>query len=146
MSVYLFLLYINDLAKETDFGELFFFADDTVLIIEDDNINTVMQKANHDLSKIYNWFNVNKLKCNIAKSKIMTINDKTKSDITIKIGQQQIERVQKYKYLGVILDDKMCLDDNFAEMTKKIATKTDQAILKKFTLENRRKIYKKFGI
>jgi hypothetical protein len=50
----LFLLYINDIADNTQsFSRLF--ADDTSLLYSSNNINEIEVIVNSDLSKIYNW-------------------------------------------------------------------------------------------
>jgi hypothetical protein len=65
----LFLLYINDIADNTQsFSRLF--ADDTSLLYSSNNINEIEVIVNSDLSKIYNWskewlvdFNPKKTEC-----------------------------------------------------------------------------------
>lgn len=65
----LFLLYINDIADNTQsFSRLF--ADDTSLLYSSTNINEIEFRVNSDLSKIYNWskewlvdFNPKKTEC-----------------------------------------------------------------------------------
>lgn len=65
----LFLLYINDIADNTQsFSRLF--ADDTSLLYSSTNINEIEFRVNSDLSKIYNWskewlvdFNPKKREC-----------------------------------------------------------------------------------
>jgi hypothetical protein len=50
----LFLLYINDIADNTQsFSRLF--ADDTSLLYSSNNINEIEVIVNLDLSKMYNW-------------------------------------------------------------------------------------------
>ena len=56
----LFLLYINDIADNTQsFSRLF--ADDTSLLYSSNNINEIEFIVNSDLSQIYNWSKENRM-------------------------------------------------------------------------------------
>lgn len=69
LSVFLFLMYINDITKIAEEGKIVLFADDTVLIVVDDNIKSAEQKTNNYLQKIYEYTNENKLMLNADKSR-----------------------------------------------------------------------------
>ena len=56
----LFLLYINDLPKCTDFFTLLF-ADDTTFQIWHKNLKSLFELANEELIKASEWFKTNKL-------------------------------------------------------------------------------------
>jgi hypothetical protein len=51
---------------------------------------------------------------NVEKSKFMVITNRRigKNDIFVKIGDQQLERVEKMKYLVVILDERLKLNEH----------------------------------
>ena len=83
LRVYLFLLYINDLPEVPDIGEIVLFADDTGLIIKHKNVETAIEIANNELKKIENWFNANKLKTNVLKSKWMLIGKATGNNLNL---------------------------------------------------------------
>lgn len=77
---------------------------------------------------IEQWVNVNKLKLNASKTKYMivrSIRKEMKGKITLKcMDGTPIERVEKIKYLGVIIDSKLRLKDHCDNMLKKIGKKT----------------------
>lgn len=103
LSVILFIIYINDIVKVPNFGTVFLFADDSVLVVESDNIHDAIIKMNEDLNRIYEWLCENKLMLNTNKTKWMTIvRDKRTINGTheLRIGGQTIEKVLKIKYLG----------------------------------------------
>ena len=56
----LFLLFINDLPKATEFFTLLF-ADDTNFQISNTNVKTLFEDANFELNKANEWFKSNKL-------------------------------------------------------------------------------------
>lgn len=145
LSVWLFLLYINDIVKVTDYGKILLFADDTVLIIKCENIESALAKVNHDLEKLYEWLNVNKLKLNIEKTKYMIISQKGNKcmNTVVKIGIQTIDKVELIKYLGVIIDSGVSMENQIDNVIKKVASKINflNRIKKKLTFETKKTIY-----
>ena len=84
------------------------YADDTTLLFESSNSASLQLHMNDSLSKMAHWFKANKLTLNIKKTKYMlfgtnhTLNNF--DDILLMYGSDIIERVDKFKYLGVIFD------------------------------------------
>ena len=70
----LFLLYINDLPSCSNFLSLLF-ADDTALVIEDDNLTHLIEKANLEFHKICTFFRQNKLSLHPDKTKYIIISN-----------------------------------------------------------------------
>lgn len=145
LSVILFLIYINDLVNVAKSGKILLFADDAVHITKCKNVNEGIQKANEDLENIYKWMNANKLKLNIDKTKWMLMSKKTVkcNQNSIKIGGEFIERVQNIKYLGFNINEKLSLDKQMKNTTKKVAYKTNFLfrINKKLTFNTKKMIY-----
>lgn len=142
LSVYLFLLYINDIVEIPKYGEVRLFADDTVVIIKSDSLEDAIEKANEALDDIYKWLNTNKLKLNINKTKCMII-DKSKNEnrhYELRIGNQNVEQVENIKYLGVEIDDKMTMNAQIEKMKKKMASKVNflSRIKNKLTLQTKK--------
>ena len=69
---------------------------------------TLQLTMNDDLSKIAHWFEINQLTLNTKKTKFKIFGNNhvlnNFSDIKLKYDNATIERVDKFKYLGVILD------------------------------------------
>lgn len=117
----LFLIYINNLSKLVVEGELYLFADDTALVSTGSTWEEAYMSASIDLSKIKNWFDHNSLTVNVEKTKFMPIVTRNQADPGSLIltmhscnnprsagcNCSMIERVDHYKYLGVVLDSKM---------------------------------------
>jgi hypothetical protein len=121
----LFILYINDIIKNVKFSKVSLFADDTLLSISGDNVEEVMRNMNKDLQLLSKWLNYNKLKLNVEKTKFMVITNKriVKNEVSLNINDQPIERVIKMKYLGMMLDDALKLDDHVDYICKKMGRK-----------------------
>ena len=67
----LFLIFVNDLSNSTKDLDPVLFADDTNLFCSDNNIRTLFETANQELSQINDWFLANKLSLNVEKTKYM---------------------------------------------------------------------------
>jgi len=50
-----------------------FFADDTVLVLNDNNLEKLQNSLNCEMTKAIDWLNANKLSLNISKTKYMLV-------------------------------------------------------------------------
>ena len=104
----LFLLYINDIGKALKSCKYLLYADDTVLYTSDTNTAQANQNMNSDLQLIQQWCCDNSLTTNTKKTKVMGYslnrNIHFKNEYNCKLLGQTLEVVDKYKYLGIILD------------------------------------------
>ena len=71
------MLYINDLPKCSSSLDFILFADDTNIICSNDDPDTLETVLNKDLHIISNWFKLNKLSLNVAKTNYMIFKNKT---------------------------------------------------------------------
>lgn len=111
MSPLLFSLYINDLHEHLGGGifiddlniRLLLYADDIVLLAEDIE---VLQKM---IKKLENYCELWSLEVNLTKSKIMVYRNggKTSKNEKWYFKEEEIEIVNEYNYLGMILTPKM---------------------------------------
>jgi hypothetical protein len=119
----LFLIYINDLPECSDFFSKLF-ADDTALILCEDDLESLVRKANTEFQKVCMYFRSNKLSLHPDKTKYIIISNsrqvhETETKIFINnnnVGQNEqsliheIKRVltnddiAAIKYLGVYFD------------------------------------------
>ncbi|CAH0382565.1 unnamed protein product [Bemisia tabaci] len=109
----LFLVYINDLKGVLDECKLRMFADDTLIYLAGYDTEELQGKLSAELTRVDEWLKVNKLKLNISKSKYVVFSSneaKRAMEVLIKIGEEKIERVKMYKYLGVLVTDDLKWD------------------------------------
>ena len=64
----LFLIYINDIIQIFDDEEINIFADDTVLIVDGENIDEMKRLANIKLAKLHEYLRANGIQLNYNKS------------------------------------------------------------------------------
>ena len=66
-------------------------------------------KINHGIDKLYSWLNINKLSLNIDKTNILFFNIRNTNEnvkFKLKIDDTYIKIVNKFKFLGIIIDNK----------------------------------------
>ena len=122
----LFLIYINDLPNCKLVAKTRLYADDSNLTFSAKNVIEVQELINKDLQKVHVWLRANKLTLNVSKTKYMLMGTRQKissipSEPVIKINSENILRVNKYKSLGVTLDETLSWDKHIAEIFKKVS-------------------------
>ena len=128
----LFLIYINDLPQAVQNSAVSMYADDTSLCYQSSDINELNEAINNDLKQLDIWLQGNKLSLNVAKTNSMLVSTTQKhnilksrnDDLDLKIRDNELEIIQKTKYLGVQIDN--CL--NWKEHIKTVSTKVSRAI------------------
>ena len=66
----LFLIYINDLCRVSEFFDFILFADDTNLLCAGDDLQTLTTNININLGILFDWFCANKLSLNLKKDQL----------------------------------------------------------------------------
>ena len=81
------------------------FADDTNLLYEHENYNTLCMNVNNELSKLKEWFSINKLSLNVKKTNFMVFGNKHINEaLKIRINNEDIVKVSETKFLGIYID------------------------------------------
>ena len=128
----LFIIYINDFSQASNVFKFITYADDTSLVSTlgsftngTNNPNTE-HMINIELHNIAEWLKLNKLTLNINKTKYMIFQmpNKKVTVPTLTIDGVNIERVQHFNFLGLILDTHL----NWHKHIEKIANKCSRTI------------------
>ena len=98
----LFIIYINDLSDLIR-SKINLYADDTIVY----GNNPLLVQS--DMEKVYNWCNTNLLTINCKKSQWMkiTLRAKSQNNALFFLGNEKLEEVAEYKYLGVLIDSQL---------------------------------------
>ena len=117
----LFDIYINDLCKSID-GVTVLFADDSNFIFSCKNTNDLNTKINKELKIIKEYLIANGLSINTEKTTFLHFvpKNKKRNKLEIKIGDKEIKEVECLRFLGVLIDNKLCFKQHFNMILKKI--------------------------
>ena len=115
----LFYILIHGIPKATSKYKVIMYADDTTLMLHLENfgpvndINTLEQELNKEVSKVNTWLLSNKLLLNVAKSKFMIFfkHPRTISKLSISINGNPVEQVVNFNFLGITLHQNLTWND-----------------------------------
>ena len=116
----LFIMFYNDFPDHIQSCEVIIYADDTVIFFANKDPTAIENQLNKDMENVKNYCFTNKLIINTKKGKtevmLFGTSKRLKSSgkkLEITFSGKKINFVSNYKYLGVIIDDTMTLNDNF---------------------------------
>ena len=130
----LFLLYINDIIHSTTEGEFVIFADDTNIFVVANTAREAYKTANFVLRSISLYMNANQLHINLSKCAHMyfrpNLNKQERlscarsttydRELTLSLNGEKIKKVDKIKFLGVIIDEKLAWDEHITHLEHKL--------------------------
>ena len=125
----IFNILINDIPKATSKFKVIIYADDTTLVSHFGNfvplndINTLKQELNREISKVNTWLLSNKLILNVAKSKFIIFfkHPRTIQKLSISINGNPVEQVTNFNSLGITLDQNFTWNDHISKISIKVA-------------------------
>ena len=120
----LFLLYINDLAFVSPHLFAVLFADDSNFFCTGSDLSSIIGIVNHELCKVVDWLNSNKMSLNIDKTHFMIFKPKRKKYAAsgdIVINGSTINEVDSTKFLGVLIDNNLSWKPHINLICSKIA-------------------------
>ena len=116
----LLFMFYNDFPNHIQSFEVIMYADDTVIFYANKDPTVIESKLNKDMENIKNYCFTNELIINTKKEKIKVMLFGTSKPLKlsgkkleITFTGKQINFVSNYRYLSVIIDDTMTLNDNF---------------------------------
>lgn len=116
-----FIIYINDLLKVNFIGQLLLYADDAVLVYVSENPIDLQSAMQHDANLLNDWLARNVLSLNKVKTCYMLFGRaRNITDIEICFDGSSIDRVSRFKYLGLIIDDGLTFHDHVNHVKRKI--------------------------
>ena len=104
------------------------FADDTALGASSDNFQDLKIHMNREIDKVQKWLYANKLSVHYAKKTqyiLFIPPGKSKDkpdDFSIEMGGNIIEQTESYKYLGILIDEKLSWKPQIEKMCSKLSS------------------------
>ena len=118
LGPFLFLVYINDLTNSCK-SRIMLYADDSVLLCSDNNIQSLKKKCKNEFGLLENWINFNRLTLNYSKTHcVLFTNSRTNTNDNFQINTQN--RASFPKMLSVILDYKLTWKDHKRFVVEKL--------------------------
>ena len=101
------------------------YADDTNILFNGKDLASLQDQVNDNLSKLCTWFQANRLSVNPRKCNYIVFSNQNKlydtDSVKVKLNNVEIPRVEKTKFLGVIIDSKLTWKFHIQELEKKIS-------------------------
>ena len=121
----LFLLYINDLPDVVSNSESLMFADDTVLYHSNVLPEMLYQNLQRDLDAVNVWCAINYITLNISKSQYVCFGYRRANveNYVLKLGETTLDKVDSYKYLGTMIDNKLNGEAQYSKLMQTLAGK-----------------------
>ena len=119
----LFLLYINDITSVVEHCRTTMYADDTSIYYTSYHASNVQNDLNKDLSKLRDWFDLNKLKLNISKCSFTIMKsgrNRRPANVNVFIGGKTITQENEIKILGVTLDKNLTFTTHIKNLKKNL--------------------------
>ena len=126
----LYLIYVNDIHHATR-GTILSFADDTSLIISENDMSTLFQRANIEIDNLYQWFCANKLSLNAKKTKYIVFRGQQAkfnfNNLQVCIMNEPLCQIgtefeeKSTKFLGLLIDDQLSWKHHISHLNSKIS-------------------------
>ena len=119
----LFLLYINDLPRCSNYFNMIMYADDTTLYCNIDSSQASGIIINRELNNISTWLASNKLSLNVGKTKFMVFHS-TKKKVEypiLYINNFIIENIKTFNFLGLHINNNLTWDTHINHISLKMS-------------------------
>ena len=120
-----FLVYINDLAEGLKSSKAALFADNTAIYCSASSAADLQLYLDEDLKIVKNWMETHKLTLNVSKTKLMVIGGRQRlsrlDNIELSINESIIDHVDKFKYLGIIINETLDWSEHIDHIQSKVA-------------------------
>ena len=136
----LFLIYINDLPQAVRDSTVSMFADDTSICHQSNDLTQLTEAIYNDLRQLDTWLQGNKLSLNVAKTHAMLVCTKQKhatlksqnEDLKLKIRENELQVVEKTKYIGVQIDCSLDWKEQIKAVSAKVTSEKNSKRSKMF--------------
>ena len=121
----LLIMFINDLPLVVKVCSVELYADDTLIFFAGKSVRKIESQLSSDLDSLISWFRSNFLMLNVSKTKIMLIGThqrlNTVDSFSVTADNTILERVDTFKYLGVLMDQTLFWKEHISSMGKTIS-------------------------
>ena len=145
----LFILYINDIDNHLTSAHILKYADDTVLFLLGQDISEIENQLTSEMQVAAKSLEENDLIINLSKGKTESMllgasRRMQNNSIKVYLNDKLINFTTKYKYLGVLVDQKVKLKEHFDQAVRKASGRLRflKMIRSSLTMDAAESIYK----
>ena len=125
-----YIIYANDINKIIKSCKVALYADDTVLYTASANFNRSVGKIQSDMNALSQWCNLNGIRMNTEKTKLMVFGNTTKvkklPTFEVQVNGEPLIMTNCYKYLGVALDGQLNYNLHVQNIIARVSLKLRQ--------------------
>ena len=114
----LFNIYLNDLYCLPEYTDICDFVDDIPFHACDKDLNSLINRLEHDSLLVIEWFENNNMKLNQGKCHLIVSGHKYENEF-VSVGQLIIWETESRKLLGNVIDRKLNFNDYVTSISKK---------------------------
>ena len=126
-SVLFIIIYINELPSVVVSCNVELYADDALIYFASKSVDEIQAHLTADLRRINNWLQANYLILNLDKTKAMLVGTHQKiasaGALEIAITHKCLKLVEKFKFLGVLMDQTLSWKDHFDYIGSNISSR-----------------------
>ena len=120
----LFLLYINDLSQHSFKACVNIYSDDVLIYYASNDFEELRKILQTSIDSISQWYYGNRLLLSSDKCGAMVITNKSQTEnLNLNIGGSDLTEVDNFKYLGVIIDNKLNFNLHVESKVSKVKSK-----------------------
>ena len=123
LGPFLFLVYINDFPQTiNNVANTILFADDTSIIISNDNAQDFENNIIRAINDSINWFSSNRLNLNCSKTNFIQFTTKKQNQIDLRIiaCNTLIANIMSTKFLGLFIDSTLSWKQHLTDLSNKL--------------------------
>ena len=138
LSTTFFLLYINDIINTVPQSSIYTYADDTTLVIADDNLSKLQERAQAELNSLVNYFHNNNLVPNSTKTNFSVFcphrarSQAQGEKLTLEMNGGTLEQKSKAKLLGMYVQEDLKYQRTVNDIVRKL-----QPLMQSFRYANK---------
>jgi hypothetical protein len=123
LSGLLFSIYINLVPNVFKHCNAIFYADDLVLWFSSESTDEIEANLQFDIDNLCRWCDTNFMRINVGKTKTLLISPPRKPTmkLLVKIRNDVLQQETVFKYLGVLIDEKLNWNSHYEEVCKKMS-------------------------
>ena len=127
LGLLLFIIYIDSLPAKLGNYSCYLYTDDTAIVTTGDEVENVASNLENALTISHEWIPDNKLSLSLSKTKVMFLGTTHKTqeaaDIVVKCNNEVVQKVNSFKYLGIMIDKNLKFSEHVDYTKKKLFAK-----------------------